>query len=190
MTQSLGIERGNTMTIRNTPTRWGGAARFFHWVGALAIFFLLFHGLWMTHFAPRPERLPNYALHASIGYVLIAFTLARLLWRGTQVVPELATGTPRWERLAAQAGHWGLYLFTFATAFTGWALAGTMRTPLHSVFGLFNMPGLMNGRAWHDALEDIHQVLAWSMGALVLVHIASAVWHWLWRKDDIMRRMI
>jgi cytochrome b561 len=30
----------------------------------------------------------------------------------------------------------------------------------------------------------------WTLALLVLVHIASAVYHWLWKKDDVMQRML
>ena len=178
------------MLIRNTPVRWGAIARVFHWIGAIAIFFLLIHGFWMTHVAPRPERLPNYAMHASIGYALIAFMLARLAWRRANAVPELSATTPHWEKRAALAGHWGLYVLTFAAALTGWTLAGTLRTPLHSFFGLFTLPALVTDRTPHGLFEETHEVLSWILAALVLIHMASAVWHWLWRKDDVMRRML
>ena len=178
------------MPIRNTPIRWGVVARFFHWVGALAILWLLIDGYYMTHFTPRPERFAKYSTHAAIGYIIIAFTLARLLWRQANTTPELAEGTARWEKLAARAGHWGLYLLVFAAAFTGWALAGTMRRPVLSFFGLFDVPALVANRQFHDLLEDTHRVLAWTLAALVVVHVASALWHRFWRKDDVMQRML
>jgi cytochrome b561 len=178
------------MAIRNTTTRWGAAARFFHWAGAIAILYLLVHGYWMTHFAPRPERLASYATHASVGYALIAFMLARLLWRAANPVPALPAGSPAWERLAALAGHWGLYLLTFAAALTGWALAGTFRTPLRSFFGLFDVPALVSNTGLHKLLEETHEALAWALAALALVHVASALWHWRWRKDDVLQRML
>jgi len=47
--------------LRNTAETWGWPARVLHWIGALAIVLLLAHGWWMTHLAPRPERLAHYA---------------------------------------------------------------------------------------------------------------------------------
>jgi cytochrome b561 len=110
--------------------------------------------------------------------------------RGANAVPELPASSARWERLAAHAGHWGLYLLTFAAAFTGWALAGTFRTPLRSFFGLFDVPQLVSGTGLHKLFEETHEALSWTLAALVAVHIASALWHWLWRKDDVLQRML
>jgi cytochrome b561 len=33
-------------------------------------------------------------------------------------------------------------------------------------------------------------ILSWALAALVAVHIASAFYHLLWKKDDVMQRML
>jgi cytochrome b561 len=178
--------------IRNTSSTWGAVSRLFHWAAAALVLYLIVHGFWMTEFAAREGRFGNYQTHASVGYGLIAFMLLRLLWRWGNTVPELPAATARWERIAAHAGHWGLYLLTLASALSGWALAGTMRRPLDSFFGLFNVPALVSGgsRGLHDMLEETHAILSWTLALLVLVHIASAIYHWRWKKDDVMQRML
>ena len=52
--------------IANTSAEWGWPAKALHWVGALAILLLLGHGWWMTHLAPRPDRLAHYAGHSAL----------------------------------------------------------------------------------------------------------------------------
>ena len=178
--------------IGNTSSAWGVVSRFFHWAAAALILYLIIHGFWMTELAARSERFGHYQTHASVGYGLIACMLLRLLWRWANAVPGLPAATPRWERTAAHAGHWGLYLLTLASSFSGWALAGTMRRPLDSFFGLFNVPALVSGagRRMHDTLEGVHAALSWTLALLVLVHIASAVYHSSWKKDNVMQRML
>jgi cytochrome b561 len=176
--------------IRNTQASWGAAARFFHWAGAALILYLLIHGFWMTSFAAREALVGHYATHAAVGYLLLAFMLLRLLWRWLNEVPALAADAPRWERIAAHAGHWGLYLLTLAASVSGWALAGTFSRPLDSVFGIFSVQAIVANRTLHRTLEETHEVLAWTLALLVVVHIASAIWHWGWKKDDVMQRML
>ena len=61
-------------------------------------------------------------------------------------VPELPPDTKRWERLAAHAGHVGLYVLMFVLAATGWAVAVTARTPLKAdLFGFSFVPGITIG---------------------------------------------
>ena len=77
------------MLVRNSTTAWGWPAIVLHWVGAALIFLLLGHGWWMTHFAPRPDRLAHYAGHAALGYDFLALLILRLLWRWMNPVPAL-----------------------------------------------------------------------------------------------------
>jgi cytochrome b561 len=172
--------------------RWGAGARLLHWSAAALIFALLAHGWWMTEFAPRASRLGHYGTHASLGYALIALMLVRLVWRWAHDVPDLPAAMPRWERQAAHAAHWGLYVLSFGAALSGWALAGTLRQPLDSFFGWFSVPSLVpaGSRALHEALEETHEVAVWTLAFMVAAHIASAVYHWLWRKDEVMQRML
>jgi cytochrome b561 len=177
--------------VRNTAMRWGVLAKALHWVGAALILVLLGHGSWMTHLAPRPDRLANYTWHAALGYDLFALTLARLVWRWLNPVPALPADLARWERIAARAGHIGLYLLMLAAGVTGWALAGTFRVAMDKdVFGL-GIPALISSqdRSVHDLFETTHLILAYGLAALAVAHLAGALRHHLVKHNDILRRM-
>jgi cytochrome b561 len=73
----------------NSTTRWGWPAKALHWIGAAIILLLLGHGWWMTHMAPRADRLAHYAGHSALGYDLLVLITLRLLWRWLNPVPPL-----------------------------------------------------------------------------------------------------
>src|SRR3954454_7114645 len=83
--------------LGNSNTTWGWPAKLLHWIGAILILLLLGHGWWMTHLAPRPDRLAHYAGHAALGYDFLALLVLRLLWRWTHAVPALPADMPRWN---------------------------------------------------------------------------------------------
>lgn len=175
--------------VRNTTALWGWPAKLLHWIAAIAVLLLLAHGWWMTHFAPRSDRIAHYAGHAALGYDLLALLVLRLLWRWANPVPSLPDGLRPWERMAARAGHTGLYLLMFAASLTGWALAGTFRMPMtKDMFGL-SVPPLVNGNAYHDLFEQSHMILSYLLGALVVVHVAGALRHHFLKHNDVLRRM-
>src|SRR5258708_16045246 len=107
----------------NSDNAWGWSVKLLHWIGAILILLLLGHGFWMTHFAPRPERIAHYAGHAALGYDFLALLVLRLLWRWMNPLPALPANLKPWDRYAANPSHIRLYLLMFASALTGSALA-------------------------------------------------------------------
>ncbi len=176
---------------RNSTVAWGWPSILMHWVGAAIIFLLLAHGWWMTHLAPRPERLANYAGHAALGYDFLALLVVRLAWRWLNPVPALPAGLKPWERYAAHLGHAGLYVLMFAATIVGWALAGTGRAPLQKDLFGFTVPSIYTSasRAVHEQLEDSHRILAYFLAVLVVVHILGALRHHFVKRSTILRRM-
>jgi cytochrome b561 len=178
--------------LANNDVTWGWPAKLLHWVGAILILLLLGHGWWMTHFAPRPDRLAHYAGHAGLGYDFLVLLVLRLLWRWTHAVPGLPIDMPRWERLAAHASHIGLYVLMFATTVVGWALAGTMRGGAlnKDAFGA-TVPMIFTSqdRATHGMLEETHKVLAYVLLALLAVHLVAALRHHFVKRNAVLRRM-
>lgn len=177
--------------LRNSAERWGLCSKLLHWLAAIAILLLLGHGWWMTHLAPRPERLAHYAGHSALGYDLLALVVLRLLWRWLNPVPELPADLKPWERWAAHLGHFGLYFLMFAAALTGWVLAGTMRVPVtKDIFGIY-VPPLVSGigRPLRNQIESAHMILAYLLAVLVVVHVIGALRHHFWKRNDVLRRM-
>jgi cytochrome b561 len=178
--------------IRNSQEQWGWPAKLLHWVGAIIILLLLGHGWWMTHFAPRPERLAHYAGHAALGYDFLALLIIRLLWRWANPVPVLPSGLQPWEVWGAHLSHSALYVLMLVTTLLGWALVGTMRTPLQQdVFGLkVPLIYVSQDRFMHGLLEDSHKITAYLLAALVLVHAVAALRHHFVKRNTVLRRMI
>ena len=177
---------------RNSTSAWGWPSILLHWIGAAFILVLLVHGWWMTHLAPRPERVANYAWHAALGYDLLVLLVLRLLWRWFNPVPELPRELKPWERWAAQLNHAALYLVMLAETLVGWALAGNGRVPYdHDLVG-WPMPLIYTSddRAMHGMLEDSHRVLAYLLAALVVVHVLGALRHQFVKRNDLLVRMI
>jgi cytochrome b561 len=176
--------------LNNTATTWGSAAKALHWIAAAMILTLLIHG-WIMVGLPRELRFPNYGWHASIGYTTLALMIARLLWRWINAVPALPADAAHWEIIAARAGQAGLYLLIFAASFSGWAMAGTMRRPLDAgLFGFIPIPNIVTDRTLKDQLESAHSLIAYTLAALVVIHVAGALYHFWLKKDDVMQRML
>ena len=176
---------------RNSTTDWGWPAKVLHWTAAVIILLLLGHGWWMTHMAPRPDRLAHYAGHAALGYDLSALIVLRLLWRWLNPVPALPAELKPWERVAAHVSHFSLYALMVIVSVTGWLVATTFRVPItKDLFGI-DVPPIVTtvDRSVRAGIEESHMILSYVLAAVVLIHVIAALRHHLVKRNDILRRM-
>jgi cytochrome b561 len=131
------------------------------------------------------------SIHADIGYVVLMLTVIRLVWRSVNPTPVLPVDMPRWQRIVAWTSHWTLYGVTILVAMLGWAHSGAHTPDYSSWFGLFHVPQITSpDKAAADAYEDRHILFAYVLLALIVIHVAAAVWHHFARRDRVAARMI
>lgn len=177
------------MQLKNTLTRYGAVAQLFHWVIVVLI---------VTQFvlANRAEGLSPVAkigvlaTHKSVGITILALALLRLVWRLFNPVPPAPAGTPRWQERAAHVSHFLLYALLFITPILGW-LMSSARSFSVSYFGLFTLPDFIEpNRAAYEWLHDCHELMAQTLAVLAIIHIAAALKHHFFDRDDVLRRML
>jgi cytochrome b561 len=91
----------------------------------------------------------------------------------------------------ARATHWGFYALLLAVPLTGWLMVSTGTKPI-SFFGLFDVPALpvpRGGDEPHDTFATLHTLLAWTMMALIVLHVAGALKHQLQGHRQVFGRM-
>jgi len=94
--------------------------------------------------------------------------------------------------VAAHGGHLGLYVLILVVSGTGWVVATTFRTPMTGdLLGIQILPLVTSvQRGVRDLFEESHKVSAYVLAALVVLHVAGALRHHLFKKNDVLRRMI
>jgi cytochrome b561 len=177
------------MQLKNTLTRYGAVAQLFHWVIVALI---------VTQFvlAKRADGLSPVAkigvlaTHKSVGITILTLALLRFGWRLFNAVPPPPAGMPRWQERAARVSHFLLYALLFITPVLGW-LMSSARSFSVSYFGLFTLPDLIEpNRRAYEWLHDFHELLAETLAVLAIVHIAAALKHHFFDRDDVLRRML
>src|SRR4051794_1600426 len=170
-----------------TPTdRYGVPTQALHWLGALAILAAWSLGIMLESFPRGPVRAEAMGVHTLLGTAVLTLAALRVFSRLAGPTPA-ATG-PAWRERAARLAHAGLYALTVALPLTGllarWARSGSAAMPFGwSIPAPFPIPAT---KFWGET----HETLAFALAALVVAHVAAALWHRLVLRDGVMQRMV
>jgi cytochrome b561 len=160
-----------------------------HWLVAISVLSLLTVGLYMTGLKISPVKLQIYMLHKSFGLLVLALMLVRVLWRMTHRPPPLPNSMPSWQKMASGVSHALMYLLLLAMPISGWLMNSASGFPT-KLFSVLPLPQLIARDS--DAFtrwQSVHSYLAYALIALVLLHIAAALKHFLLGRDQVMARM-
>ncbi|WP_076071340.1 cytochrome b [Sphingomonas montana] len=166
--------------------RYSRVAIAFHWTIALLVIVNL--GIGLLH--EQLEGIQLIPVHKSIGITVLFLSIARLAWRLTHPAPALPADVPGWQRAVSGITHMALYALMILMPLTGWwfASAAVKKYPL-DWFGLFPIPYLPVTRGG-DLTHSAHEVLGWTMLALVALHVAAALKHHFIDRDTVLLRIM
>jgi cytochrome b561 len=177
------------MTVGREAAIYSTPARAMHWITAAIVLTLIPVGIAMGNAAPGPTQDFLFNLHRSLGVLLIPIVLARLAWRVTHSPPLLPSDIPFIMYLGAELTHFALYVLLVVQPILGWIATSAYRAPV-VVFGLFELPPIWaEDRTFSERLFGVHRLLGIIMAALIVAHIAGALFHQFVRRDNLLARM-
>lgn len=175
-----------------THSRYSSVAIGLHWSIAALIIVNLTLGIGHDAFGKASVR-TVMDVHKSIGLTVLALSLIRLGWRLGHPVPPLPVTVPGWQVLAMKTTHYFMYLAMIALPLSGWLMSSAFekRMPL-KFFWLFEVPFLpvKQGKAAMGLWHETHEILGFSMIAVLILHVLAALKHHLIDKDDVFVRML
>ena len=176
--------------MMQTGTSWNPAAKFFHWLIAALILAQIALGLIAVNWPLSPLKLNLFVWHKSIGIMVLALVVLRLLWRLAHAVPALPPDTPAWERTVARASHFLLYVAMIAMPVTGWIISSASGIPFR-IFWWIPLPAIVAVDENVAALAKLaHFSLFVLLAALLLVHVGAALRHHYVKRNDVLARML
>ncbi|MGI9170547.1 MAG: cytochrome b [Caulobacteraceae bacterium] len=189
-----------TAAPRAPLTRYNAVAMSLHWaIAALLIANIAL--AWSFNTLPRAAQIAPIQLHKSFGITILIRSLARLGWRLFSPPPPLPASLAGWGRWAAGAVYVLFYVVMIGMPLSGWAMVSASRLihvfPIR-LYGLVTWPTIgplaalpqAQMHTAHEAFWTTHQLLAKLAYALIVLHVAAALRHWLIRRDDVAARMI
>jgi len=174
--------------------RYGAVAIAFHWLLALAIVGSFGVGVYMHDLPFSIARVKLFNYHKWAGVTILALSALRLLWRLTHrppaMPPRVLAAMPPWQQRAADVSHGLMYVLFFAVPLLGWAYSSAAGLSI-VWFGVLPLPDFVpvNKDLANSLLKPLHAYAAFTLAAVVLVHVAAALKHQFIDRDNLMSRM-
>jgi cytochrome b561 len=156
--------------------------------GGLHLGEMLFIGVGMVS-TVRPTYLTLVSIHKPLGIAILVLVLIRLALRLRYGAPALPVDLPWPMKLAAEGSHYALYALMIAMPLIGWGMLSAAAYPV-VLFGGWHLPPILpQSDSLHTLLWDAHFYLAFAFFALILLHVAGALFHALVRRDGVFQAM-
>lgn len=184
-----------TTALAQPPaSRYHGVSIALHWILALALALIFGVGVYMADLPFSPMRLKLYNWHKWAGVVILALSLLRLLWRLTHrppaLPPQVTAAMPAWQGLAHHATHGLLYALFFIVPLVGWAYSSAAGFSI-VLFGALPLPDFVSAdKALAALIKPWHEISAFALAALVVLHVAAALKHQWLDRDGLLERML
>jgi cytochrome b561 len=162
--------------------------RMLHWVMAVCILAMLFIGVGMVS-TIMPKYLTLVSIHKPLGIAILVLALVRLVVRLGYGTPSLPVDLPEPMKLAAHLSHYAFYVLMIGMPLIGWGMLSAAAYPV-VLYGSLHLPAILpQSGSLHALLWDAHFYLAFAFFALILLHVAAALFHALVRRDGVFEAM-
>jgi cytochrome b561 len=173
--------------------QYSSLAKWFHWLTAPLMALAIITGLTLR-FMKDDVKFSFYALHESIGLLILGLAAARLLWRLVSPPPAVPGHMPANMRAAAAAVHHALYALLILQPLLGFFTTNAYGFPQQgsTAFLFFiDLPKFMEPNetvAW--LLHWMHSIAGWLLVPLIAAHVGGAIYHHAIRRDGMLLRML
>jgi cytochrome b561 len=174
--------------MNGAPQRFTLLQRLLHWLMAIFIVAMLFIGVGMVS-TVAPKYLSLVSIHKPLGIAILVLALIRLATRLAYGAPSLPADLPEPLKLAAHLSHYAFYVLMIAMPLIGWGMLSAAPYPV-VLFGGVHLPAILpQSETLHALLWNAHYLLAFAFFALILMHVAAALFHGFVRRDGVFEAM-
>ncbi|CAE6690520.1 Cytochrome b561 [Paraburkholderia nemoris] len=173
--------------MTSSHKRFTPVQRVLHWIMAICILSMLFIGVGMVS-TVRPDYLTLVSIHKPLGMLILVLAVIRLIVRLVRGAPPLPSDMPEPMKLAAYLSHVAFYALMIALPLLGWGMLSAADYPI--VVAGIRLPSVLpHSNELHTLLWNAHRFLALCFFALIVLHIAAALFHALVRRDGVFQAM-
>jgi len=145
---------------------------------------------WRGHGVHRHAEISELvSIHKPLGIAILVLALVRLVVRLGYGAPSLPADLPEPMKLAAHLSHYAFYVLMIAMPLIGWGMLSAAAYPV-VLFGGVHLPAILpQSDSLHALLWNAHFYLAFAFFALILLHVAAALFHALVRREGVFEAM-
>jgi cytochrome b561 len=189
MNDRTSFDTATRIVAADDGTDYDNVAVALHWITAALVVVQFVSAITWDYF-PKATRQTMESLHVSLGVLLTAVIIARVVWRllpGRQV-SSLEIG---WVKIASKAVHYLLYALLAAQAVSGFVFRWAQGHPV-DFFGLFGIPGPFGeiARPQRRLIHEVHEYVGWAIVVIAFAHALAALYHHYVLKDRVLNRML
>lgn len=179
--------------VREDPIRrYSNVAVTLHWASALLVLIQVVLGFAFAEFMEKgPARSEVFAWHKTLGALIFILALARLAYRLKNPPPPFPPELPRWRQAAARFSHRAFYFLLIVLPMTGFvAVSGMSQDGTTLLAGGVSIPVIPGiSRSASETSGDLHVILVYTTIALLLLHVAAALFQQFIEHDRVAGRM-
>jgi cytochrome b561 len=178
------------MTYGTRTDHYPPASKLLHWLIAASVLTTAPIAITMTRMSEWPTRDFLYNFHKSLGVLILTLMILRLINRLAVGAPIPDPGIEAWQKRVSAIVHTALYALLLAMPIVGYVANSAFGAPT-PFFGLFNLPALVGkNEALATQLFTIHRWVGFLVILLVLLHVSAALYHYFFRRDNVLQRML
>lgn len=171
-------------------SRYGAVAISLHWLVVALIIASWALGLYMVDLALSPQKLKYVSWHKWLGVTIFLIAICRAAWRFAHPAPPPPDAMLPWQRVAMGVSHLLLYLLPIAIPLTGWLFSSASGVPT-VYLGWVQLPDLVaNDKLFAEQLRLAHVALNVTLFVIVCIHVAAALKHHIFDRDEVLVRML
>jgi cytochrome b561 len=175
---------------RPVAERHPALIRALHWGTVLIIAGAVAAILYRETTEERALRQVLLELHRQLGLLVLLGLVVRVVARSILGLTNHAPYLTARERVATTLAHGLMYAVIACVTLIGWALCNAHAIRLR-LLGILPLPHLVRADSdLADSLSDYHVWAAWTLLAVVVLHVMAALWHHYIRRDGVLTAML
>lgn len=174
------------MYLNNTIIEYGIVAKVFHWISFIILIIQIPLGFYLVKLDFSDTRVLLEEYHVLFGIIIFYITIFRLFYKLISKSPKLLKNSFIGQNLIAKLNHFALYVAILTITSSG-ILKKLYNGEILNFF-FFKLKFKMNFDL-ADKFYDLHIISNYTLIVLISLHIFAVLFHKIFLKENILKRM-